>query len=68
MPWIVADVIGNFVDVIYVADGRPLRQCFSLCAELMADIIANMADGMTTLGQIYFNLSSEVLNRTSSHI
>ena len=26
MPWILPDIIANFVDVIYVADGRWLRQ------------------------------------------
>ena len=33
----------------------------------LADVIAMVADGITT-GQLYFNSSSEMFNRTSSHI
>ena len=33
----------------------------------MADVIAMVADGITT-GQLYFNFSSEMFNRTSSHM
>ena len=34
----------------------------------MANIIAKVADGIATKGLFYFNLSSEVLNRTLSHM
>ena len=34
----------------------------------LADVIAMVVDGIATKGQFYFNFSSEVLNRTSSHM
>ena len=33
----------------------------------LADVIAMVADGITA-GQLYFNFSSEMFNRTSSHV
>ena len=33
----------------------------------LADVIVMVADGITT-GQLYFNFSSEMFNRTSSHM
>ena len=38
------------------------------CVDLMANVIAKVADGIVTKGLFYFNLSSEVLNRTLSHM
>ena len=52
-----ADVIALVVDGITTQGGF-----FSL-----AGVIAMVADGITT-GQLYFNFSSEMFNRTSSHI
>ena len=50
-------------DVIaMVVDQQPPRVGFCL-----ADVIAMVADGITT-GQLYFNFSSEMFNRTSSHM
>ena len=46
MPWIVKDVIPNFVDVIYVADGRPMSRCCSLCAEQVANVFGVVGNGM----------------------
>ena len=51
---ILADVIAMGVDGITTQGGLYL-----------ADVIAMVADGITT-GQLYFNFSSEVFNRTSS--
>ena len=38
------------------------------CIDLMVDVIAKVADGIATKGLFYLNLSSEVLNRTSSYV
>ena len=51
----------------YVADGKPLRWMLKPLCWNMADVIAELTDGMATWG-FNFKLSSEVLNRTSSHI
>ena len=50
-------------DVIaMVADGITTQGGFYL-----ADVTAMVADGITT-GQLYFSFSSEMFNRTSSHM
>ena len=51
-----ADVIAMMVDGITTQGGF-----------YSADVIAMVADGITT-GQLYFNFSSEIFNRTSSHM
>ena len=50
-----------------VADGKQTKLHVTTFVNfLMADVIAKVADGIATYGQISFNFSSEVLNRTSS--
>ena len=51
-----ADVIAMVVDGMTTQGGLYL-----------ADVIATVADGITT-GQLYFNFSSEMFSRTSSHM
>ena len=51
-----ADVIAMVVEGITTQGG--------FC---LADVIAMVADGITT-GQLYFNFSYEMFNRTSSHM
>ena len=53
---ILADVIAMVADGITTQGGYYL-----------ADVIAMVADGIAT-GQLYFNFSSEMFNRTSSHM
>ena len=53
---ILADVIAMVVDGMTTQGGLYL-----------ADVKANVVDGITT-GQHYFNLSSEMFNRTSSQM
>ena len=67
---------------LYVVDGKPQNVLYMMLADVIAmvvdriitqggfyltDVIAMVADGITT-GQLYFNFSSEMFNRTSSHM
>ena len=60
-------IVTTNVDMLYgrcycqVADGM------ATLIIMLADVIAKVADGIAT-GSYYFSLSSEVLNRTSSHM
>ena len=53
---LLADVIAMVVDGMTTQSGYCL-----------ADVIAIVADGITA-GQLYFSFSSEMFNRTSSHM
>ena len=69
--YFVVDVVATFVaislyckvaDVIAIICGRwKTIKCLYV---MLADVIAMVADGITT-GQLYFNFSSEMFNRTS---
>ena len=70
---VVADVITTFYCNLPILQGG---RCYSLCIcgrwrnhncliMILADVIAMVADGITT-GQLYFRFSSEMFNRTSS--
>ena len=61
----VADVIAI---MLCVADGKPNKFHVTTLLILMADVIAKVAGGIATKGQFYFNLGSEVLNRTPFHM
>ena len=53
--------------VCHVADVITTWQMLQPRVEWLADVIANVADVIAT-GHVYFNLSSVMLFRTSSHI
>ena len=58
----------QFLLIIFCQGGRwKSHQRVSL-TEQLADVTAMVAYGIDTKGQFYFNLSSEVLNRTWSHM
>ena len=64
--YVVISLLSKVADVIafmYVVDGKTTRYLYMM----LADVKAMVVDGIAT-GQLYFNFSSEMFNRTSSQM